>query len=66
MAKIEAFGKPEKDGTLEMPYDKVYDTTHLAIWTLKKLGIKSTERNVVVFILVFQIIISVLVILGMW
>ena len=54
--KKESFGKPNKDGSLEMPYDKIYGLEHFAIWTLKKSGIKSTEKNVVYLIWAMQIV----------
>ena len=31
-----SFGKPNKDGSLEMPYKKIYGLEHLAIYILKK------------------------------
>ncbi len=38
-----SFGKPTKDGRLEMPYDKIYGLEHLAI---KILGHGATEKRV--------------------
>jgi UDP-N-acetylglucosamine--dolichyl-phosphate N-acetylglucosaminephosphotransferase len=55
-----SFGKPRKDGTLDLLYDKIYATTHLAILILKKIGIKSTERNVVLLIWLYELIIVIL------
>jgi len=55
--KKESFGSPQKDGTLELRYDKIYGVTHLAIFVLKKLNIKTSEKNIVYFIWLFQIII---------
>ena len=49
----EAFGKPRKDGTLEMPYDKVYGLEHLAI---KILGKRASEKKVIYLIHAFQIL----------
>ncbi len=60
--KVEAFGIPQRDGTLKKPYDKWYDTTHIA---MDILGKHSTERNVVLLILTAQLIISTLVLLVM-
>jgi UDP-N-acetylglucosamine--dolichyl-phosphate N-acetylglucosaminephosphotransferase len=54
-----SFGKPMKDGSLDMLYDKVYGLTHLAIYLMKKLGIKPTEKKVVLAIWAFQIIVIV-------
>ncbi|MCU0642502.1 MAG: hypothetical protein MUF61_02910 [archaeon] len=52
-----SFGKPLKDGSLEMLHDKVYGTTHLGILILKKIGIKPTEKRVVYLIWAFQLLI---------
>ena len=51
--KKQSFGKPRKDGTLELPYDKIYGLEHLAI---KILGAGATERKVTYIIHAFQII----------
>ncbi len=44
-----SFGKPQKDGSLEMPYNKVYGMEHLAIKVLKKVkpSRKVYEKDVV-------------------
>ena len=52
-----SFGKPQRDGSLDLQYGKVYSLTHLSIWFLKKIGIKPTEKGVVYSIWIFQIII---------
>ena len=54
--KKSSFGKPMKDGTLELLYPKIYSLNHLSIITLKKLGIRSTERNCVILLLSFQML----------
>ncbi len=56
----QSFGKPNKDGTLDIPYNKIYSLNHLAILILKKMGVKATEKRVVYSIWVFQTIIIVL------
>jgi len=56
---VQAFGIPDEDGSLEMPYEKVYDTTHFAIWFLKKLRGKVYERDVVLFLLFVQFMIAI-------
>jgi len=48
-----SFGKPTKDGRLNMPYDKIYGLEHLAIWALGK---GATERKVVYLIYLFQLL----------
>jgi len=50
-----SFGKPNKDGSLELMYNKIYGLEHLAIYLLKKTGIKPTEKKVVWVIWLFQI-----------
>jgi UDP-N-acetylglucosamine--dolichyl-phosphate N-acetylglucosaminephosphotransferase len=60
--KKESFGKPNKDNSLEMPYDKIYGLEHLAIWLLKKIKKdgKAYEREVVYVINLFQIMVILL------
>jgi UDP-N-acetylglucosamine--dolichyl-phosphate N-acetylglucosaminephosphotransferase len=60
MGDVQAFAKNNQDGSLELPYDHIYDTTHLAIWVLKKLKTKVYERDVVLFIILVQAIIAIL------
>jgi len=55
-----SFGKPMKDGTLDNQYSRIYSLNHLSILTLKKVGIKTTERNAVILILSFQLFIILL------
>jgi UDP-N-acetylglucosamine--dolichyl-phosphate N-acetylglucosaminephosphotransferase len=54
--KVEAFAKVNEDGSLEQPYDKIYDTTHLAIAVLRNIKRKVYERDVVVFIYLMEIV----------
>jgi UDP-N-acetylglucosamine--dolichyl-phosphate N-acetylglucosaminephosphotransferase len=58
----QSFGKPNPDGSLELPYDKIYGLEHLAIYILKKIkpSKKVYENNVVYLINGFQIIIILL------
>jgi len=55
---VQAFGIPKEDGSLEMPYEKMYDTTHFAIWFLKKVKEKVYERDVVSFLLFVQFLVA--------
>jgi len=55
--KRQSFAKPNKDGSLEMPYGKIYGLTHLSIFILKKFKEKVYEKDVVHLIFIFQIII---------
>lgn len=65
---VEAFGKPNPDNSLEMPYGDslrdVYDSAHLAIYLLKKGKRKVYESNVTLLILGFEAILGILVL--MW
>ncbi len=60
--KRQSFGKPNKDGSLEMPYKKIYGLEHFAIWLLKrfKKDKKVYEKNVVYVIWFFQIVIIII------
>ena len=61
----ESFAKLNKDGSLEMPYGKIYGLEHLAIKILKKIkpSKKVYETDVVYLINGFQIMI---ILLGFW
>ncbi len=56
----ENFGIPQPDGTLKPPYDKCYSLTHLAIKIQLKIRGKATEKGVVYFIALLQIIIGII------
>lgn len=55
----QSFGKPKKDGSLDLRYDKIYGLEHFFIWFLNKSGIGATEKKVVYSIWFFQIIIII-------
>jgi UDP-N-acetylglucosamine--dolichyl-phosphate N-acetylglucosaminephosphotransferase len=62
--KKQSFGIPNKDNSLEMPYEgKIYGLTHLSIWIIKKFKSKVYEKDVVYLIFSFQIIICLLALL---
>jgi len=52
-----SFGKPQKDGSLTMMYDKIYSLNHVAIRLMEKMKVRPTERKVVLAIWIFQIIV---------
>ena len=60
--KKESFAKLNEDGSLEMPYSKIYGLEHLAIYLLKKIkpSRKVYEKDVVYFINAFQILIIII------
>ena len=55
-----SFGKPNKDGSLELAYKKIYGLTHLSIFILKKFKKKVYEKDVAHLIFAFQIVICLL------
>jgi hypothetical protein len=59
MGDVQAFAKPNEDGSLELPYKHIYDTTHLAIWVLQKVKGKVYERDVVIFLIAVQSLIAI-------
>ena len=58
----ESFGKLNKDGSIDMPYKKIYGLEHLAILIAKKIrpSGKAYEWDVVVLIGMFQFLVIVL------
>jgi len=56
---VQAFGNPNSDDSLEMPYEKIYDMTHFAIWVLKKVKKRVYERDVVCLLLFVQFMLAV-------
>ncbi|MEK6872507.1 MAG: glycosyl transferase family 4 [Nanoarchaeota archaeon] len=55
-----SFGKVNEDNSLEVPYEKIYGTTHLSLFVLKKFKKKVYEKDVVYLIFVYQIVICLL------
>jgi len=58
--KKQSFLIPQKDGSLELPYDKIYGLTHLSLLILKKFKKKVYEKDVVYIIFAFQIILCLI------
>lgn len=60
--KKTSFAKPNKDGSLDMPYKKIYGLEHLSVYILKKIkpSKKVYEKDVVYLIHSFQIVIILL------
>ncbi|MCJ7445481.1 MAG: hypothetical protein MUO26_13335 [Methanotrichaceae archaeon] len=56
--KMEAFASVNEDGTLEQPYEKFHDLTHISVAILKKVKEKVYEKDVVEFICGLEIIIA--------
>ena len=63
--KAENFGIPNKDNSLERPYDKHYSLTHLAITLIKKIkpSHKVYEKDVVLFIVAIEFILGVIILI---
>jgi UDP-N-acetylglucosamine--dolichyl-phosphate N-acetylglucosaminephosphotransferase len=59
MGDVQAFAKVNKDGSLELPYKHIYDTTHIAIWALKRVKEKVYERDVVLFLIAVEALFAV-------
>ena len=55
-----SFGKPNKDDSLELPYDKIYGLEHFSILFLKKVKGKVFEKDVVYFINLIQLVVIAL------
>jgi UDP-N-acetylglucosamine--dolichyl-phosphate N-acetylglucosaminephosphotransferase len=58
--KKQSFASPNKDGSLEMPYDKIYGLTHLSLFVLKKFKRKVYEKDVTYLIFMLQIVICLI------
>jgi UDP-N-acetylglucosamine--dolichyl-phosphate N-acetylglucosaminephosphotransferase len=60
--KKQSFAKVKEDGSLEVPYEKIYGLEHLAIYILKKIkpSKKVYETDVVYLINSFQILIIII------
>jgi UDP-N-acetylglucosamine--dolichyl-phosphate N-acetylglucosaminephosphotransferase len=59
MGDVQAFAKANLDGSLEVPYYQLYDTTHIAIWILKHVKTKVYEKDVVIFLMSIQALIAI-------
>jgi len=59
MGDVQAFAKVNEDGSLELPYKHIYDTTHIAIWVLKRVKEKVYERDVVLFLIAVEALFAV-------
>jgi len=58
--KKHSFGIPNKDNSLNEPYDKIYGLEHLAIRIIKKIKGKTYENEVTYLIMSIQIILCLL------
>ncbi|MEK6914133.1 MAG: glycosyl transferase family 4 [Nanoarchaeota archaeon] len=56
----QSFGKINENGSLDLPYGKIYGMTHLSLKILKKFKNKVYEKEVVYLIFLFQILICFL------
>jgi UDP-N-acetylglucosamine--dolichyl-phosphate N-acetylglucosaminephosphotransferase len=54
--KKQSFGIPDKNNNLKMPYEKIYGLTHFSLWFLHKFKKNVSEKDVVYFIFIIQII----------
>ncbi len=63
--KVEAFGKAEKDGSLSMPYDGIYDMGHFAIYVLARVKEKVYEKEVTLLLILIELFISILILIAL-
>ena len=61
--KAESFGKPKEDGSLELPYERIYGIEHLAIAFIKKIKNKAYERDVTLLILSIEVFIAIILLI---
>ena len=61
VGKVEAFAKPNEDGSLDLPYKKNYDLSHVSISILKKFKKKVYEQDVVLSLLGMELLISAII-----
>lgn len=64
--KLEAFGKPNTDGSLEKPYEKIYHLTHLFIVVIKRIKGKVYEVEVTLGIIILEIFIAISALCGLY
>ncbi|MEO0106760.1 MAG: glycosyltransferase 4 family protein [candidate division WOR-3 bacterium] len=58
--QVEAFARVNKDGSIEQPYNQIFDTAHLVIFLLKKIKKRVYETDVVLIILGFEFILGLI------
>jgi UDP-N-acetylglucosamine--dolichyl-phosphate N-acetylglucosaminephosphotransferase len=59
--KVEAFGRVNRDNSLEMPYDKILSFEHLGLYILKKVKQKVYETDVTLFFLAIEAALAAIV-----
>ena len=62
--KKESFAKLQKDGSLDVPYSKFYGVEHVAVYLLKKIRNKVSEKDLVYSLYAFEIILVLFVIIS--
>jgi UDP-N-acetylglucosamine--dolichyl-phosphate N-acetylglucosaminephosphotransferase len=58
-----SFAKPNKDGSLELSYEKIYSVNHLALLILKRFKKKVYEKDIVNLIFMIQITLCLLAVI---
>ncbi len=56
----QSFALPQRDGSLKMPYKKIYGLTHLSLFILKRFKKKVYEKDIVYFIFAIQLLLVML------
>lgn len=59
--RAESFAKVNKDGSLSKPYKEFYDVTHVSLAILTKLKNKVSEKDVVLSIVGFEVLIALMI-----
>lgn len=59
--KREAFGRPNRDDSLELPYQKLYGLEHFGLWFVKKVKKKAYERDVTLFFICLELLLVLVV-----
>jgi len=63
---VQAFAKVNADESLNLPYNKIYDSTHIALAVLKKFKRRVFEKDIVVSLWLFQTILCSAVLRFIW
>ncbi|MCD6371801.1 MAG: glycosyl transferase family 4 [Candidatus Aenigmarchaeota archaeon] len=52
----ESFGKPLKNGSITLRYNKIYGLEHFSVWFLRKIKGNAFEREVVIFLIFLELL----------
>lgn len=63
---VQAFAIPNANNSLELPYKKLYDSTHIVLAALKKIKRKVYEKDIVVGLWLIQAALCLIVLRFVW